>query len=525
MLSPRWFSLRGFPHGRRRILLVTIQFPIADAREFSALPDLRLSLPDWPEPETSIDPQFVRYFGKAIERVGEPDEAWPDEIKFVKATRGLRFDRLETRHSGKLGRRFKPRCAFRRLFCDGRAVARVEIGITHRKSVSPLMQLSLEEVFSIVRDIAEIPTKVFNPTGTDKFRPILSQGKHLARLYAQASMNNKISDKNNSANQTLGFQLVEAGDPVILIETNSDEMLFDDITNNKGITIVKSTSINGAKALFCRLKVAVGIVSVWIIQKGNATEGQLRSLRLCLTRLHAEREVLDLILKQIHRGRLLNPSSEKAVDLLDQYFNERLKVINRDNWGGMKQSEILAAFDATKAVVRPAIRKQLIKRYEGGRLQVWKKIQAFQEERQAIRSVKVIKIEKGGNMVDQSVNISGSGGVANVTNVANVAKYMSNVTTTVNNNLAESNADNEVKNLIKALSKEIESVASKADPAQVKKLGKNLEALSKEAATDEPDRQWYEVSLTGIMDAAKAVGSAAEPVLKIAKKLAAILLV
>ncbi len=504
----------GAFHGVQYLMLVTIQFPIADARPFGEVPNLRLALPDWPEPNCSINPHYVHHFGKAAERIGEPDEAWPDEIKFVQAAKGLRFDRLETRHTGQLGKRFQPRCAFRRLFCDGRAVVRTEIGIAHKRSAPPLKNLTLEEVLCIVNGIVEIPTLVPTVDGESKLRPILLQGKHLARLYANASMNHDI------ANYAAGIKLVEAGQPVILVELSPEEMSEDAIaTIPDGFTVVKETSINGAKALFCRLNSPVGIVSTWIIQKGSATAQQLRSLRLCLIRLHAEREVLDLILKQIHRGRLLNPHSEYAVDMLDQYFNERLKIVNRDKWGGMNQSEIVAAFDATQTIVRPAIEQQLIKRYEGGRLQIWKKIEAYQEQRRATRLVHTVNVNKGATMNVKQVNVSGNG------NSVNVADYMCNVTNTVNNNMSDSVADDEIKALIKQLNIEIERVAPQVDPSQVKKMGKNLEALSKELVNEEPDRRWYEVSLEGIIDAAKAVGAIADPVVSIAKKLVQLLVI
>jgi hypothetical protein len=321
------------------------------------------------------------------------------------------------------------------------------------------------------------------------------------------------------SNPSLGLSLVEAGDPVMIFELGPNEVDLDKIqVNEYGFTRLKSESINGAKALFCRLKTAAGIVPVWIIQKGVASIGQLRSFRLCLIRLHAEREVLDLILKQIHRRTLLNPPSEDAVNLLDEYFNERIKIVNRDKWGGMKQSEIITAFDATKEVVRPAIQEQLIRRYEGGRLQVWKKVEEYQDQRRATRSVSVIKVEKGAIMIDKNVNVSGTG------HIVNVAEYMTGITNTVNNNLAESVADKQVIDLIKELTQEIDRVAIDVDPSQVKKMGKNLEALSNEVANQDPDRKWYEVSIEGIIDAAKAVGSVADPVVTVAKKISALLL-
>lgn len=505
MDTPEGALFKGAP-----ILLVTFQFPIADARPFSSQPDLRLPLPDWPEPDTAFNPQFVHHFGKACERVREPDEAWPDELKYILARRGLRFDRLETHHAGLQNRRFRPRCAFRRLFSDGKGVVRAEIGIAHKY---PLKDLALGEVLAIVRKIADIPTRVRNLNGEAKLRPILAQGKHLAQLYANASMNHAIKK------QSLGLRLVESSDPLILVELKPSEANLDVATAvADGLAVVDHACVNGAKALFCRLNTPAGIVSTWILQKGAATVGQLRSLRLCLTRLHAEREVLDLILKQIHRGLLLNPPSEEAVNLLDQYFNERIKIVTRDTWGGMKQSAIVTAFDATQAVVRPASQAQLISRYEGGRRQVWEKIAIYQEQRRATRLLNVFNVKKGGSVVEKQINISGTG------HILNLAKFMSDVTITVNNNMAESDANGEVKALIKQLNEEIERVASQIDPSQVKKMVKGLEALSREVASDDPERRWYEVSLEGIKEAAQTVGKIAYPIIDIAGKLSALLL-
>lgn len=494
-------------------MLVTVQFPIADARPFVTREQLRSPLPDWPDLKTTINPQFVHHFGRARERVGEPDEAWPDEAKFVLARRGLRFDRLETRHAGFPNRRFRPRCAFRRLFCDGAAVVRAEVGIANQHKAYPLYDLAIGEVLTIARQIAEVPTRVPGLTGEMRLRPILAQGRDLARLYAHASMNRA------AAEQSLGLKLVEAADPLLVVELRQDEAhLKVEGPIAEGLTIVDQECINGAKALYGRLTTKTGIVAIWILQKGDATIGQLRSLRLCLTRLHAEREVLDLTLKQIHRRRLLNPPSEESANLLDDYFNSRLKIVNRETWGGMLQSEIVASFDATLAVVRPASQAELISRYEGCRQQVWKKIEAYQEKRRATRSVTTITVEKGGTVVEKKVNVIGTG------NIVNVAEYMSNVTSTVNNHLAESNADAEVKGLIKQLNQELERVAPRTDPVSTKKMGKNLEALSREAASDEPERRWYEVSLEGIKEAAEAMGAIAKPILGIVAKLSALLL-
>jgi len=392
----------------------------------------------------------------------------------------------------------------------------MEVGIaTKRNTPKPLTPLTLGEVLSVAREIAECPTIVPNPEAKPSCRPIIAQGKFIAQLFAYASM------KRIDAEQIkTGMQLVESADPLILVELGPNELVQNthQLPVQNGIRKVNQDCVNGAEALFCRLKTTSGIVSMWLLQHGSATSEQLRSLRICLTRLHAEREVLDLILKQIHRRRLLNPSTEEAVDLLDAYFNDHIKLINRSEWAGMNQSEIIAAFDATQAVVRPASQAQLVSRYKGSRRQVWQKIQKFQEERRATRLVESVTVKQGGIYVEKQVNVSGTG------NIVNVAEYMSNVTNTVNNNLAQSNADSEVRSLITVLNRQVESAAPNADPSQIKKMGKNLERLSEEVANDEPDKRWYELSLKGIKEAAEAVGEIAGPILKTVAKLATLLL-
>jgi len=316
-----------------------------------------------------------------------------------------------------------------------------------------------------------------------------------------------------------GLQLVEAGDPQLFFELRpSQKVLFADVLEDVGFARVQPSSVQGATVLFGRLQTDAGIVPVWVLHRGTAEQSQLRRLRLCLSRLHAEREVLDLVLKQLKRGRLLVPFDEEAANLLDAYFNEHLRILSRESWGGISQSAVINAFDATLSVVRPAAQADLVQRYQGSRRQVWNKIQEFQERRRATRLISVTRIEEGAIKVDKRVTVSGTG------NIVNVGEYISNVTNTVNNQLADSNESDEVKELIAQLTSQIAEVAPQADPSQVKKLGKNLEALGKEAAAEEPDQAWYEVSLKGLKEAAEAVGEVAGPIVSTVSKLTKLLL-
>jgi hypothetical protein len=118
------------------------------------------------------------------------------------------------------------------------------------------------------------------------------------------------------------------------------------------------------------------------------------------------------------------------------------------------------------------------------------------------------------------VNVSGGTGV-----IINVADFIQGVTNTVNANVSESGESDEIKKLVQELSSHVKAIGDQIDPSQLKKMGKNLKRLSEELASPEPERAWYEVSVKGLMEAAKAVGEVGAPMLATLAKLAPLLLV
>ncbi|HEV8259360.1 MAG TPA: hypothetical protein VGQ19_01215 [Burkholderiales bacterium] len=335
----------------------------------------------------------------------------------------------------------------------------------------------------------------------------------MARLYAHGSLGRSAAAKSVRAES-----LVEAGNPLLVVELETNEAPFPLILD--GFDKVSREDALGANAVFGRLRVRGRVVPVWILQRGDATREQLRSLRLCLVRLHAEQEALDIVLKQIQRKRLLHPAEEEAVDVLEDYFNLKTRLINRAEWNGVRQSAILAAFDAAENVTPPASRQNLIDRYSGARRQIWKKVEEYQNRRAAVRVVSVTNIDAGGISVDKSVTINQTG----TGNVANVAEFMSDVVNYVNNNVDQSSSSEEVKSLMKQLANEINAIATKVDPKQTQRMGNDLKTLSAEIAQPEPRRAWYELSLKGLREAAEALGEIAAPVVSTVTKLMPLLL-
>jgi hypothetical protein len=123
-------------------------------------------------------------------------------------------------------------------------------------------------------------------------------------------------------------------------------------------------------------------------------------------------------------------------------------------------------------------------------------------------------------------------GSTNITNtitdspgaITNLARQMSNVANTVNQQMNASAASEEVKILVKQLADQIAALSSSTNPEKIKEMGDDLMTLSNEMTKAEPRRKWYELSLEGIKSAALAVGEIAKPIVDTVTTLGSLLI-
>jgi hypothetical protein len=111
------------------------------------------------------------------------------------------------------------------------------------------------------------------------------------------------------------------------------------------------------------------------------------------------------------------------------------------------------------------------------------------------------------------VNVSGQG------NIVNVAEYMDNVTNNVNQNVNQATATDEVKNLVKQLTEKVSALSPSIEPEVAQQMGDDVEALSKEMTKPKPRKEWYQLTLKGLKEAAEALGAIGKPVIEIVLKL------
>jgi hypothetical protein len=365
-------------------MLIVVQFPIADARGLRADPRGRLTVPDWPSPRTNVNRQFVRRFGPAEDRRQLVDRALADEHAYCRAARAIVF----TGRQGPVGRdeaAFVPAVAFRRLFVDvSGVVGRVEVGLASRRRLRGPLRLNQASLLAALTELLELDTHVPVDAATKSTR-LMSQGPLLARLYRRATTSHQVTLSK------VDDQLVEAGDPLVVVVLEPGEL----VGPLDGVRTVSPTSVGGASISFGWFKhrAISGQIGVWYIEQGASTADSLRLLRLCLLRLHAERECLDSVLRQIRRDLITLDTQDEVAKRIQRYLNRATRVIAKESWNNLSQSAILEAFDAAVSVGEPDEALDLAERLDSARSQIAEKVLEYAQQRSAPRVVEQLTVE------------------------------------------------------------------------------------------------------------------------------------
>ena len=516
-------------------MLMVAQFPLSDARPFAPDRAWRLPVPDWPRPRTFNSAQFVRHFGSAVERRGRLAGAWADEGAFCTAHRAVALPDLGRHRLPDQPAGVVPVCAFRRLFVDAsNVVCRVEVGIATRHPLAA--NTSADNLVEIAHSMLHVDARVPDSATSAATGPLVAQGRRLARLYefATTTRRNWGSRKQD---------LVEDGTPLLVMEMADGEPY----SVPAQATHVDPNEIGGARAAFLWLKVAPGKVPVWLLGRGDATATHLRSLRLCLLRLHAEQQALDLVLKQLQR-RTITYVPDDDPGSISEYLNEATRRIGRAGWGGISQEAIRdAAYAAESVNYNDAV--GLGDRLEGARRQVAAKTEAYWRERTAPRTTQVFQTQ-GGNVTvtNEQFNFSGT---FHGTVVGKVSAQ--SIDNSFNTTVATSDAAPELKDALKELHEQVKGLLSDVGALEGEAPGPGpsepaapgpstarepsddataptapgdeaggvldadlvreyLETLTKQAVSSKPVKGFIEVAAKGLVDAAKLVVSRAGPI-------------
>ena len=482
-------------------MLFIYQQPIADGRSFTSAGQSKLSVPSWPHPSPGME--FVRCFGPVKRRMrGAAGLApWDDELFFSAANCALKFPYLERALIGQAS----PRGAFRRLFCDGRAVVRVEIGVAATQNHA----LTDHEVLKVVESYLRLPTRIvqFRTTGMNK--PLFMQGRGLAKSYAAAT---------TETDSEVHTQIVHSCDPMVLVEYVASEI---DTLPHRSITM-KAGDHNLA---YTRLHIHNKTICVWFLERKRSDpawwslrrvsknhDTTLRRVRLCLFRLHAEHQVLGAILRMVSQGVIKYEPKTRAGDVFEDYLNRTTRHLYQKTFDGVEQGQMRQAMMAYEQYVSVAERNILLQELQKARRQIVRKIERITQATQQETKIYYVNVKGDiveGDKIVNNVNTNITFGDNNVFHGDVIAA--GNITDSFNKaeSIEQDDLQKAVKDLTKTVAQLCEQLPDNEDQQQV---SRKLKTLVEEASAKKPDKSWLELSGKGLIEAAKTVAAMATPV-------------
>lgn len=477
-------------------MLVLVQFPFADLRYFSHTKN-RLAKPTWPPVfGLGLSDQFMRYFGESERRNRGPDFAWLDELAFYSARRAIRFTNLTLR---------KPyTVAFRRLLSDGDAVSRIEVGVNYtgldEQTRYTFWENGFDETYSksskididsieAVRNVLNLPTVVAGDRGS--LKPLGMQARPLTQLYGHATTPSELNFQS---------KLVKTCVPLVLVECGQND--FESLPS----TVSKSPpdSLKGVRLGYGEVKVSQDQTGVWFICYGNSDFEYARSVRLCVTRLHAEREVLRCALDALQTSTIVYKARSDIGDRIEAYFNDKISLVTRKTWQGVEQSAIREVFDLSAKTLRPFEIGILEQKLSGARRQIALKVRAYSNS----INIHIKDLDMSTTTITNSISNS------QINAPVNMAQSLQGSFNTISN----SSADSHVNKMLEELLVQIAN-AGDAFGENAENVAKDAQVLSEEVSGGKARRKWYELSISDLKEAAEAIGEVGVPIVKTLGKL------
>jgi hypothetical protein len=310
-------------------MLATVQFPLADMRQFVTGSDRRLPKPSWPDAHPGGE--FVRGIGGVDFRHLGGLSGWIGEGTYCEASRLILLDKLpklslvDNDDFSIPGNPVSTRLKFRRLFADGRALAKFEIGFAgslniFRSRRVPKCDFGMPFDFpKIISEILMLPCRVPGAAGS----PLLFLGKSLAARYSDCTTKRSTNGTEPQLTGSAAEGLVATGDPLVFIDSSGNRVSLP-----SGYRAVTMPGNFDFQIFYAHFAGGSFRVPVWILVR-NDESTSARHLRIYLQRIHAEKEVLRIVLNNIASGRLEPDGDDTASDSLQRYLLDSTNRIGR----------------------------------------------------------------------------------------------------------------------------------------------------------------------------------------------------
>ncbi len=481
-------------------MLIVLQYPFADLRPFVAAGARRLAQPSWPFVQPGRD--FVRQSGAVRRRRRGGLSPWSGEEFYSHAARAVRL-REDLR-----ARRLEGVAVFghhgvsRRFHVFG-PVARFEMAVRAQLPAGASPVRLLEELLTL-------RVGVPNEDGISETVRLGEAGARLARLYLRAT-----TERCDGKRQPCESWWLEAGEPLCVLAFREEEAPAASLALRSHTPF----ACGPAKVSFAWVEHHQRLFGLWLVAAPDPDGDAARTLRLHLLRLHAERECLKRVLANLGT-RLVFEAGTDPSDRLESYLDQALALLDKQQRFGLAQSPLLDAVCDSFSGAQPGADTALAAELTKARQSVVRKTQRFLAAR--VNQASVVNIVEGtltiGRIDMRSINFGGNVSVTGDFNVAVADQIEGSF-----NRAASPGVPEELKAALQQLSIEVAKVAEQLRPAQAEAAARDLDSLVKEATAAEPRKKWYEVSAEGLLEAAKAVGETAAPLIEVVAKVLALL--
>lgn len=489
-------------------MLIAITFPLLDARGFIDTPTGRVASPNWPSPRVYQD--FLRHYGVVKERTRGGVREWPGEEVYCDARKALRFG-PRFQFLPTFGLTCVRQCAFRRFFSDG-VTCHFDVGISLRGCKKPLPE---PELLRVVVDTCTLPVTLFGQSKT--VVPLISADRSIAQQYLIATTTRAVTAPER--------WWVIAAPPVIVVEYSHGDIA----SLPSHHTPIKHSLGSGLHLAHCRVEMRGRRVGMWLLGTDKTVSADvLRRLRVLLLRAHADRETVKEALRLVGSKRLtLRPPVESVqhapTERLQLFLTGALSRLGKERRDGFPQSALLDAAQDFEDTVNEGERESLLQQLRPLRRNLYRTIQEYTSpQTPATAGIHVIgdnaqihistEQNESKSMTNQSIHFGDHAVVSgDITQVA-AERIQGSF-----NRIKNSNASDAIKQQLESLSSAVAEMCKSLPATQQEEQARNLETLTTEALSPTPRKAWYELSASGLLDAAKAVGAIAEPVIAAVK--------
>lgn len=391
-------------------MFVALQFPFIDVRPFLQTETGRLTLPDWKSLQPDID--FVRSFGLVKRRLRGGIIEWPGEEMYCRALRALRFVNASAKLPADMSRGAAAavqHIAFRRFLADGAALARFEIGFAYRTAQQKVVRLRSKDFIALVRFVLSQEVVVPHDSA-HKSCTLGEASQFLAKHYLRASQSLKAPPPED--------WWVAPGNTLLLLEYDTWEA---DVRGfPKHVRKVESKILQKAEIDLAHMwaEYKGKEVGVWLLGYHSADKANrdlLRRLRLSLFRLHAERETMGRVFRLVGRKKIETKKGTAQTELLQAYIDNGMRILSKQSYEGLPQSDILDAAYQAEDLVSEGERATLLTQLAGLRLNLLHNVENFTSPNEETERVVYKYIDQ--RVTTQTITINNST-VGNIDQVA-----------------------------------------------------------------------------------------------------------